>query len=69
MNEQDTRQNGVGTDLSDDEVMTMSEGSFAWPRDLPLTRFLANMEQRGLVERVAEHDQDVIVIKSHPAGT
>jgi hypothetical protein len=69
MNEQDERENGVGTELSDDEVMTMSEGNFAWPRNLPLTRFLANMAERGLIERVPSFDHDVIAIKGHPAGT
>ncbi|MEJ1975234.1 MAG: hypothetical protein WDN49_03380 [Acetobacteraceae bacterium] len=47
----------------------MSGGNFAWPRDLPLTRFLATMAERGLIERVPSFDHDVITIKSHPAGT
>ncbi len=65
----DQRINGVGDALSDDEVAVMSGGNIAWPQGLPLTPFLAGMAARGLIERVASHDHDVIVIKRHPAGT
>ncbi len=65
----DQRINGVGDALSDDEVAVMSGGSFAWPRSLPLPPFLAGMAARGLIERVASHDHDVIVVRRHPAGS
>jgi len=67
MNGPDEHVNGIGDELSDDEVATMSGGNFAWPRDVPLTRFLTTMAERGLIERVAAFDHDVIMIKGHPA--
>jgi hypothetical protein len=68
MNGPEDHLNGVGDALSDDEVATMSGGNFAWPRGVPLTRFLAGMAERGLIDRVAASDHDVIMIKGHPAG-